>query len=396
MKKFVKFVFKTILWLLVIVLAAVLTLPLWIGPVAKTVANKAVPDVTGTGFNLGKFCLNFYNGKLCVGDVTLYNPEGFSPSEAFKLGELKVDVDVLSAFTDTVVIEEIVIRDVFASYVSKDGINNFEVIMENVQKATAGEADEEKPELQAPRPSQGAEGNLPESVEVPEPAGKESPSKKVIIDRFVLSGVKVQWGPVPISLPTDIVLTGIGRESNGVDWETAANDIIDAVMKKLNALGQGIIDLGNSLKDIGLDGAGAVMDAVKDIDVQGAADAVMDAVNDIDVSGAVDSLSDAAGSVLESVGDVDVSGAAESVSEAAGSAVESAGKILGNITGSVGSAAGSTAEGAGSAVGSIADGAGSALGATTDAVTGGATKAVEATSDMLKGAGGAIKGIFGK
>ena len=380
MKKFVKFVFKTILWILVIVLAAVLTLPLWIGPVAKTAANKVVPGITGTGFNLGAFGLNFYNGKLCVGDVTLDNPEGYSPSEAFKLGELKVDVDVLSAFSDTVVIEEIVIRDVFASYVSKDGINNFEVIMENVQKATAGEADEEKPELQAPRPSQGAEGNLPESVEVPEPAGKESPSKKVIIDRFVLSGVKVQWGLVPISLPTDIVLTGIGRESKGVDWEEAANEIIDAVMKKLNALGQGIIDLGNSLKDAGLEGAGAIMDAVKEVDVQGA----------------VDSLSDAASSVIDSVGDVDVSGAAGSVSEAAGSVVESAGKVLGNITGSVGNAAGSTADGAGNAVSSIADGAGSALGATTDAVTGGATKAVEATSDMLKGAGGAIKGIFGK
>jgi len=380
MKKFVKFVFKTILWILVIVLAAVLTLPLWIGPVAKTAANKVVPGITGTGFNLGAFGLNFYNGKLCVGDVTLDNPEGYSPSEAFKLGELKVDVDVLSAFSDTVVIEEIVIRDVFASYVSKDGINNFEVIMENVQKATACEADEDRPALQAPKPSQGEEGKLPESVEVPESAAKEAPAKKVIIDRFVLSGVKVQWGPVPISLPTDIVLTGIGRESKGVDWEEAANEIIDAVMKKLNALGQGIIDLGNSLKDAGLEGAGAIMDAVKEVDVQGA----------------VDSLSDAASSVIDSVGDVDVSGAAGSVSEAAGSVVESAGKVLGNITGSVGNAAGSTADGAGNAVSSIADGAGSALGATTDAVTGGATKAVEATSDMLKGAGGAIKGIFGK
>ena len=380
MKKFVKFVFKTILWILVIVLAAVLTLPLWIGPVAKTAANKVVPGITGTGFNLGAFGLNFYNGKLCVGDVTLDNPEGYSPSEAFKLGELKVDVDVLSAFSDTVVIEEIVIRDVFASYVSKDGINNFEVIMENVQKATACEADEDRPALQAPKPSQGEEGKLPESVEVPESAAKEAPAKKVIIDRFVLSGVKVQWGLVPISLPTDIVLTGIGRESKGVDWEEAANEIIDAVMKKLNALGQGIIDLGNSLKDAGLEGAGAIMDAVKEVDVQGA----------------VDSLSDAASSVIDSVGDVDVSGAAGSVSEAAGSVVESAGKVLGNITGSVGNAAGSTADGAGNAVSSIADGAGSALGATTDAVTGGATKAVEATSDMLKGAGGAIKGIFGK
>ncbi len=369
MKKAVKTVFKTLLWIVVAVVAAVLALPLWISPVAKSAANGAVPKITGTAFRLGDFGLNFYTGKLRVGDVTLFNPEGYTPAEAFKLGSLNVELEVLSALSDTVVINDITIRDVFVSYVSKDGVNNFEAILENVQKATAGESKEE--------PAKEAE----------EPAAKdEKPAKKVVIDHLLIDGVKVQWGPVPIALPTKIELTGIGRESNGVAWSEAANEIFDAIMKQMNALGQGIVDLGGALKDMGLDGANQVLDAVKDVDVQGAVDAV---------GGAAGKAMDAAGSALGSA--TDGAGAAfNSVSKTLGSATEGAGEAVGSTAASVGKAAGSVAEGAGKAIGSAADGAGKALGATTDAVKSGAGAAVDVTTDALKGAGNAVKGLFGK
>jgi hypothetical protein len=116
-----------------------------------------------------------------------------------------------------------------------------------------------------------------------------------------------------------------------VDWEAVANEVVDAVMKQMNAIGQGLIDFGGALGEIGANGANRVLEAVKDVDVQGAA---------------------------------------ESVSGAASSSVKATGKAVGSIT-----------KGAGKAIGSMADGAGRALDATTDA---------------LKGAGGAIKELIGK
>lgn len=370
MKKLFRFVFKTILWIVVIALAIVLTLPLWIGPVAKTAANRAVPGITGTAFNLGDFGLNFYTGSLRVGDVTLYNPNGYDPSEAFKLGSFNVDVDVLSALSDTVVVRELVVRDVFVSYVSKDGVNNFDVIMENVQKATASESKGESAE---------PEEEKPESEE-----GKKE--KKVIIDHLLIDGVTVQWGPVPLKLPTKIELTGIGRESNGIDWESAANEILDAIMKQMNALGQGIMDLGNALKDAGLEGANQVIDAVKEIDVQGATEAV---------GAAADKVVNSAGDIMSSAGDK-LGSVTEGAGSAFGSAVEGAGSAFGSAVEGAGNAFGSAAEGAGNAFGSAKEGAGKVLGSTTDAVKDGAGKAMDATTDALKGAGGAIKGLLGK
>ena len=371
MKKAVKIVFKTILWIVVALVAAVLALPLWIGPVAKSAANGSVPKMTGTAFRLGDFGFNFYTGKLRVGDVTLYNPEGYKPEEAFKLGSLNVELEVLSTLSDTIVVNDITIRDVFVSYVSKDGVNNFDAILENVQKATAGEPKEEtEPVKEAEAPA----------------AKEEKPKKKVIIDHLLIDGVTVQWGPLPIKLPTKIELTGIGRKSNGVDWSEAATEISDAIMKQLNSLGQGLMDFGGALKDMGLDGANQVLDAVKDLDVKGATDAVGNAAG---------AAMGAAGSALGSA--KDGAGAAfGSVTKTLGSATEGAGDAVGSTAASVGKAAGSVATGAGKAIGSAADGAGKALGATTDAVKSGAGAAMDVTTDALKGAGNAVKGLFGK
>ena len=96
--KVVKFVFKAILLIVVLVVIALLALPLWIGPVVKGVANSVVPGITGTGFNLGEFGLNPYVGTLHVGDMQLANPTNFSEKNAVALDKFDADLAVTSLF----------------------------------------------------------------------------------------------------------------------------------------------------------------------------------------------------------------------------------------------------------------------------------------------------------
>ena len=63
-KKLLKFIMWLVVTLVVAALLLVLTLPLWIGPVAKTAANRTVPGITGTDFRLGEFGFNYYTGTL--------------------------------------------------------------------------------------------------------------------------------------------------------------------------------------------------------------------------------------------------------------------------------------------------------------------------------------------
>lgn len=340
MKKAFKFVFKAILWIVVFVVAVVLTLPLWIGPVAKTVAGNVVPGITGTPFRMGDFAFNFYTGRVRVGDMTLGNPSGYSPKEAFTLGELKVDMQVSSALSDTIVVDEVLVSDVFVSYVSKDGVNNFDAIMQNVKKGSEGES----AEGDAVTPGEGEGERTPGDLQMPEAKPSEEPAKqkKVIIEHLVIDGVRVQWGFVPLALPTKIELCGIGRDTGGADWATVANEVINAVMAQLNQLGKGLKDLGNALKDVGIDGADKIAESVKAVDLQGVA---------------------------------------ESTKTGIGSVADGAGGAISSTTESAGKAISSLAEGAGGAISSAADGAGKAIGTTADAI---------------KDAGGALKGIFKK
>ena len=132
--KFIKFLFKAILVIVVLVVVALLTLPLWFGPVAKGVANIAVPKVTLTDFNLAHLSLNPYTARFELGGLVLSNPQGYSEKIAAKVGELSFDAETLSLVTDVIHIEEITVKDVFVSYVDggENNVNNFQQIQYNV------------------------------------------------------------------------------------------------------------------------------------------------------------------------------------------------------------------------------------------------------------------------
>ena len=264
---------------LAVLLAA--TVPLWIGPVATTVAEKVVPGLTGTGFRIDRFCLNPYSGTLSVAGVKLSNPEGFGEAAAFSLAGFNVEVEAASLFSDTVVVKEVAVDDAFVSYYSHGGKNNFDVIMANVEKATG-------PKKESARE---------------EKSGPDKPSKKVIIDRLRISGTKVKLMKSdmmpPFMLPS-VELTGIGRKSQGATLEEAWTQIAEAVMKSMAAMGDGLGALGGLLGD-GAQGLGAVLGGTAGKLPQGASDAASKTVDA--VGGAAKDAADAVGDATKKAAD---------------------------------------------------------------------------------------------
>jgi len=287
MKKTFKIIGKVLLWTIGVVVALVLALPLWIGPVVKTAANAIVPSKTGTGFNLGEFGLSQYSGRLTVGDMQLENPAGCSQKMAATLGKFHVDVDMGSVLSDTIVIEDVVIQDVFVSYVSDDkGENNFAIIQRN---ATGGKkAAEPAQEKAAPAPKES------------KPA-EEGSGKKVIIDHLLIDKVVVQLGPVTLPLKMKIEMNGIGRKSSGVTFAEAWDEIYASVMKSFSDLGVNL----NQLSAAGMDQAAKALEAAKAVNVKGMTDAIKGG-SDL-VSGAtgktVDALNKSTGKALDAVGE---------------------------------------------------------------------------------------------
>ena len=56
--KAVKILLKVVVALVALVIIAILALPLWFGPVAKTSANSVVPGIVKTDFHMGHISLN--------------------------------------------------------------------------------------------------------------------------------------------------------------------------------------------------------------------------------------------------------------------------------------------------------------------------------------------------
>lgn len=312
--KIVKTLFKLVVVLVVLAVVALLALPLWLGPVAKTAANAVVPGIVKADFHMGHIALNPYTGRFELGDTQLANPEGYSEKYAVKLGDIVFDCDPLSVAGDVIHIEEITVKDVFASVTTKDGVMNFKQIQYNVaggkEKYEAAQAEAEaKAEAEKPEAATKAEA--------------EKTEKRIIIDKLHIEGLKLQLGFLPIALPS-VTLTDIGRKEGGATLADAWQQIVDGVLGAAGAVG---------------DQAKALLGSVGDVSKQ-----------------ATEAVSKAAAQTTEAIGNV-----AGGATEAAGKAAESIGNVAGGATEAAGKAAESAAKAAGDAGKAVGEGAKKAL-----------------------------------
>lgn len=262
--KVVKFLMKTILWIVAVVLVVILTIPLWISPVVCGVANKVAPGITKTDFHLGTFKLNPYTGRLVVGDLQLGNPTNFSEKNAVDLAQLEVKVDVASLFGKKIRVElvDIGALQVFAAFPKAD---NFLQIAKNAQGEGEGKPkSESNVEAQAKAEAEKAKAEVEGEVA----QGETKQGKGLQIDKLNIHDVTIKYGIAPV--PFGITLTGIGADKEeGASLMEVFTEVENAVMKALTGavgalgdLGKGVLDMGGKgLKNVGDGAASAVSES---------------------------------------------------------------------------------------------------------------------------------------
>ena len=305
MKKILKFIACAIGALVLLALLLVLTLPLWLGTIFRPTVCKVVPKMTKTTFEMSKLYLNPYTGRFELGGFVLGNPKGYSEPVAASISNLVVDVAMTTLGDKYVHVEEITVDGVFVSYLDggEHDVDNFTQIQYNVkggkdkyeaaklkaeQKKEAEEKEAEKKEAEKSAEEDAVEEEL-----------EELEKTKYVIDRLTVKNVRVKYGILPaISIPVDIVLTDIGKESDGATISEVLGDVWKSILKALGAVGNGVSSLGNMLSSgagKAAEGASKAAGAVSD-GASKAADAVSDGA-----SKAVDAVGDGAKKATESV-----------------------------------------------------------------------------------------------
>lgn len=228
--------------LVVLFIIAVVVVTSNLDKMIKVGVETVGPEITGTSIKLESVDLSLLSGEGRLKGLVVGNPPGFQTERAFKLGDAKVKVDLKSALTDKLIIEEILIDGPEITYEAGASGNNLNKIQENVaafaKKAGA---------------SVGAE---------PKAEKKEPDQKKVQINHFIMKNAQVNASAtmfkgkaLTVSLP-DIHLKDIGKESEGTTMGKASAEVFAAINKSVM---QAVTGSGKFLEK----GAEAVGEAAK-------------------------------------------------------------------------------------------------------------------------------------
>ncbi|MDR0993793.1 MAG: AsmA family protein [Verrucomicrobiota bacterium] len=249
-----KIVGKIILWVLGILLVLFIVALLFLNRIVVNGFNKFVPPALGVPASLERAIIRPLRGYTSLDNLRIGNPEGFKTDSLFDLGHLSIRMNKRSLLSDTLVIEEIIIRDVAITYEQGLRRSNFSTLL------AALSSDDEK-EKAAP--------------------ASDKPGKKVIIEKLRITGAQVNVSvtgamghSVPIVLP-EIQITDLGKKDGGVSamdavlyvMGTLGNTIGSVISGSVQLLGNGAKALGGGLVSVSsnvLDGAAGAVSATVD------------------------------------------------------------------------------------------------------------------------------------
>ncbi|MBL7032075.1 MAG: AsmA family protein [Nitrospira sp.] len=202
----------------VIIVAVLVVFYFSFNSIVKNGVEAIGPKVLGADVVLEQVNISLLSGKGQLKGIMVGNPEGFQTESAFKLGEVKVAVDVFSVLSNKIVIDEIVIDSPEITYETSGGKNNIEALLENINDFVGTSKDS--------------------TAESKENASQES-GKKVQINDFILSNAKVNLSATllqgkKITVPmADIHLEDIGKDDEGASMSDAFKEIFAELNKNI-------------------------------------------------------------------------------------------------------------------------------------------------------------------
>lgn len=238
MKTFLK-VFAGFVFVLILTLSGV-----YMGrnDLIKHAVEKVGPKFTQTTVLLGEVKFNPFHGHLTLKELHIGNPKGFSERDLFSLGSITVDLQPKTLLSNKIVIDNIMIDNVFASYEIANGTNNIEALQKNI--------------LGDPKPAA-----KKEKAAAPAKDQKAKPAKTVVIKDLTVKDAKVaaSISGIGMSLPLPTIhLTGIGEKKPSTFKEVIASvmkvfstETLNAVAKATTeALKSGADSLGKLFKQL--------------------------------------------------------------------------------------------------------------------------------------------------
>lgn len=311
-KSRLRWLWKLPLWLLGIVLVVLILAVVFLNPIAKFAVNKVAPKVLGIDMHIDSVGISLFSGRVELNGFVVANPpdRGYKTEHAICLGHVVVDVDLRTVTKEKIVIEELTLRDINASYEGNFVDSNLQDLV-NLLTAKVQKEEEEVAEAEEAR-VETARTQQPSAPESAEPSGSEQtetaePKKEVLlqVDKIEFENVGVTTTIKGSETSVPITVNMRQRGPWGVDEGITPLDLT------YNLIGAIVTDSFGSLTDAGVQVGTVAVEAITE-------------VGDQALNQAGEALNQAGQSARKALDDAGLSGAGE----AAGKALDDAGNAL--------------------------------------------------------------------
>lgn len=257
-KKFslIRFIFKAVLWLIVLLLILLGVGYYYLGSIVKEAVNRYVPEVTGTTAVVEHVDLSLLKGHVEIRGLKIGNPKGYSTNNIFELGKIEVVFLPKSVLSDKIIVNSVLIDGTKVSAELKNLYsldNNVSALQKNVENYL--DVSDKK--------------DAPQKTETKQTQPKKSAGKTVIVKDLKINNTEVSVGfsghTVAIPLP-NIHKTGIGEEKKEKTIGEIIADILDIIsVESIKAVATGAKDLAKDIASGAKDLAKQGLKDAKDI-----------------------------------------------------------------------------------------------------------------------------------
>ena len=197
--------------------------------IVKTAMEHFGSQILGTTVQVSAVDISPTSGTGTIRSVHVRNPGGFSPGDAFSLGEISLKIDVASVTGNPVVINEVLINAPVVSYeLNNKGQSNIDAIRKNVEKyqggsseassSSEGETDEGEPLRLIIRKFSFENGRIKAGV-----AGMEGDEVTVDLPSIRLKGLGGANGAAPDEIGKTVMMAFGRSVTKAVSTEGIAN-----------------------------------------------------------------------------------------------------------------------------------------------------------------------------
>lgn len=191
--------------LFAIVLVAYIAVQFFFGSIVKTGVNQVGPRVTQTSVTLEDASLSPLSGEGTLTGFTVGNPAGWSQANLLHVGRVQFDVEPGSVFSDTIVINSLVVEQPEFVYETRVVASNIGDLLKNIEAAV---------------------GTRPDTTE------QDAKPRKFIVRHFSMQNAKVAVGVGPAAMP--MVVPAVELRDLGVnEGGLTAGQLGVAVMREV-------------------------------------------------------------------------------------------------------------------------------------------------------------------